>query len=165
MGIEITGVEDGVRLPTTALPVKVVEVEINGIVAAAAYSANDAFGDITTIPMPYPSGVIQWMMFLDLDDEGLEVDFMLCREKFTPTADNAAFAPADGDAGRRGCIMEWVAFATFTDLGAFQVSINRNLGIIYECADGKNLYCQGKSIGAPTIAAGSMPRLLLGVVP
>src|SRR3989304_2968583 len=75
---------------------KTARIIVPGIGAAAAYAAGDAFGDKFRIQVPR-EGTIATVVFLDLDDEGLQKDLVFFTRDFTATADNAAFAVSDVD--------------------------------------------------------------------
>lgn len=66
-------------------------------ITAGAYSAGDALGGELTFE-GMPSGyVIQSVMVIDKGNQDAEIDIFFFSEDFTPTADNAAFAPSAAD--------------------------------------------------------------------
>lgn len=130
---------------------------IPGIGAAAAYAAGDAFGDKFILLVP-PEGTISNIVFLDLDDEGIQKDLVLFREDFTATADNAAFAVSDDDLGN--CI-GIVTVNVFYNFSNNQVGIGTP-AFAYRAPSGR-LFCQFVTQGADNIAAGSEPKFFLVV--
>ena len=71
-------------------------MEVPGIGTGAVYAAGEAFGSKFHFNVP-KRGVIQTVIMLDLDDEGIETELWLFRNDFTATADNSAFAITDLD--------------------------------------------------------------------
>lgn len=131
-------------------------VDIAGIGTGAAYASGDAFGGKFTIEVP-KSGRIETLIMLDLDDEGIETELWMFRGNFAATADNSAFAISDADLLRLEGIISVVNFANANNN---RVGINNGLGLTYSAPEGV-LYCQCVTRGAPNIAAGNIPKLLL----
>ena len=131
-------------------------MEIPGIGAASAYASGDAFGTRFSFDVP-ASGIIETAIMLDLDDEGIQTDLWLFTDEFTQTADNAAFAVSDSDLMHLEAV---IAITNFANAANNQVGINNGLGMPFK-ASKKRLWCQCVTRGAPTIAAGNLPRVAL----
>lgn len=156
--------EDSEKIPKSRVS-KVVScplypVEIPGIVAANALDANDAFGTIVTLYVPY-SGIIYSATFWDLDDEGTQVDLEIFKHSITQIASDAAWAPTDID--MLSFITE-LSFAAFDDQINSQTSELTVIGKAYAAPEGK-FYIQAVCRGTPTIAAGASPRFQLQIIP
>lgn len=139
---------------------------VPGIVTGAAYQDGDAFGTTITFPgmvrTEVGSGQLYSATYLDLDDEGLQLDLHLFRAPptYTPT-DNAAYSPTDNDMLN---YIGTVTFASFSNFGANQVSVGTFSPIAFTSDTDANLYGQCVTRGAPTIADGNLPRIRLVVL-
>ena len=129
---------------------------IPGIGTGSAYASGEAFGTIFELQVP-KRGIIDMAIMLDLDDEGIQTELWLFSEKFTPTADNNAFAVTDNDLMNLQVIISVSAFA---NANVNQVGINNGLHIPYFAPKGI-LYCQCVTRGVPNIAAGHLPLVRL----
>ena len=134
-------------------------VQIPGIGKAAAYAAGDAFGGKSTFDVP-KSGIIEAVVMLDLDDEGIETELWLFGRDFDATADNSAFAPTDMDLRK---LVAVISITNFANASSNQVGINNGLSLPYAAPTGK-LYCQCVTRGAPNIAADNDPLVALRII-
>ncbi len=132
-------------------------VIVPGIGAAVAYATGDAFGTRFSFAVR-KEGTIQTVVFIDKDDEGINKELVLFRREFTATADNAAFAPSDGDL--MYCVGV-VSITTWFNFGSNQIGI-ATPGLFYVAPD-EILYCQIVTRGADDIAAGSIPAVFMVV--
>lgn len=135
-------------------------VEIAGIDTADAYTAKDTLGTLTTISVP-ESGILYSATLWDLDDEGSEIRLHIFKHEPTQIADDATYAPADGDIIK---LVTTLSFASFTDYQNSQVSELTNIGKAYT-APGGLFYIQAETRSTPTIAAGSQPKFQLQIIP
>ncbi len=131
-------------------------IQIPGIGTGSAYAAGEAVGTKFKIPVP-KNGIIDTILLLDLDDEGIETEFWMFREDFTATADNAAFDVSDEDLLNLECVIGITNFANAT---SNQVGINNGLGLPF-IAPNELLWCQCVTRGTPNIAALNIPRVAL----
>lgn len=78
------------------------ETVANPVVSLVAYAAGDAVGGLLEFPLalPYPgkSGRVVGIQIIDRDAIAAGLTLQLFKQTFTPSADNAAFAPSDADA-------------------------------------------------------------------
>jgi hypothetical protein len=137
------------------------EFEIPGIVAADAFDAADAFGEAFVLVDVPERGVIHYGRFVDLDDEGSQIDAYLYSGEITRVASDAAYAPTDAD-GRK--IITVLTFDTFNDMTAWQFAEVRNHNAGYHAPD-RRIYGQCKCTGTPTIAEGAMPLIFVAILP
>ena len=133
-------------------------VNVPGIGTGAAYATGEAVGTKFSFEVP-KSGTISVAVFLDKDDEGLEMDLVLFTDDFLETADNAAFAVTDNDLKN---FLSTITFATFKNFDANQVSTAAALGLDY-VAPKRRLWGQFVTRGAPNIAAGNLPQFSLTI--
>lgn len=131
-------------------------LEIPGIGTGAAYATGEAFGTKFKIAIP-EKGIIDTVIMLDLDDEGIETELWLFRENFTATTDNNAFAISDIDLLNLECV---IGITNFANAANNQVGINNGLGLAYSAPNGV-LWCQCVTRGTPNIAALNIPRVAL----
>ena len=125
-------------------------------ITAGAYSANEAVGGLITFTNVATadsrgSGVIQSITIIDDDKQNAELELHLFDRTFTPTADNAAFAPSDADLENYlGYILVTPAdYKDFVDNSVAHVS---NIGLAYDL-DGANLFGQLVTRGTPSYNA------------
>ncbi len=137
-----------------------VEFMVPGIAPADAFDAGDAFGTMYAIIVP-ERGIISYGLFLDLDDEGTEIDALFYTAPISVVASDAAFAPTDADARK---FVTALKFSAFDDWGLFRTSEIANHNVPYYAPQGK-LYGQCKCVSTPNIAAGSEPIIRLGILP
>ena len=130
--------------------------EISGIGTGSIYASGEAFGGKFTITVP-KKGVIETVMMLDLDDEGIETELWLFREDFTATADNAAFAVTDADLLKLEVV---IGITKFANASINQVGINNGLALPFLAPAGK-FWVQCVTRGTPNIAAGNIPLVAL----
>lgn len=162
------------RLPTDARIIGAIQVGktgdseyvvIPGIGTGAAYTDGYAFGTTITFPNVLRpnvgSGVLYSATYLDLDDEGLQVDLHLFKRPPTYVPiNNAAYSPSDSDLLASGYICT-VSFTTFSNFGANQVSYVGNIGRAFANAAGTDLYGQCVARGVQNIAAANLPMMSL----
>ena len=137
-----------------------VEFVVPGIAEADAFDAGDAFGVAFELVVP-PAGIISYGLFIDLDDEGTEIDAQLYSGPISVIASDAAFAPTDRDAM---LYVTALKFSAFDDWGSFRTSEIRDHNAPYHAPLGK-LHGQCKCVGTPNIAAGAAPVIRLGILP
>lgn len=139
---------------------------IPGIGTGAAYQDGDAFGTTITFPgVVNPntgSGIVMSATYLDLDDEGLQIDLHLFSERptYTPT-DNSAYAPTDTDLRS---YIGTVSFYTFSNFGSNQVSFVGNVGCAFTGVAGSDIWGQCVARGAHNIAADNLPMLRIATL-
>lgn len=133
--------------------------EIPGIGTGSAYTAADAFGTKFWFDVP-KHGVIEAVVYLDMDDEGIETEIWCFNEDFDATTDNDAFAVSDIDLRKLVAVISIVKFANAANN---QVGINNGLQLPYTATSGK-LYCQCVTRGAPNIAAANIPQITLRII-
>lgn len=136
---------------------KTQRIEIPGIGTAAAYASGDAFGGKFLLDVP-PMGIIASVVFLDLDDEGINKEVVLFDRDFTATADNSAFNVSDADL--LNCIGV-LSVDTWFDFGANRIGVG-SPALGYSAPSGR-LYCQVVTRGIDNIASGNLPKLFLAV--
>lgn len=139
---------------------------VPGIVTGAAYADGDAIGaGAIVFPNCLRSGVQSGQLYsatyLDLDDEGLQVDLHLYAAvpTYAPT-DNGAYAPSDADLVNSRYIGT-VSFATFSNFSSNQVSVGSFNPIGVAGAPGTNIYGHVVARGALNIAIGNLPLFRL----
>lgn len=141
--------------------ISIAETEIPGIGTGSPYAAGDAFGTKFELKVP-EKGIIQTVVFYDLDDEGLAKTLYLFSQDFTGTADNSALDISDTDLLLLVGHIQ-IAAADFADAGSGRVATVRvGPGLRYVAPEGR-LWCQVQTQGADNIAAGSIPRLELRI--
>ena len=156
---------DGIKISTSVkVQTKVVScpampLTIPGIGAGVAYTAGDVMGTIFEIDVP-PSGIIYSATLWDLDDENLQIDLEIFKNKPAQIADNAAWSPTDGS--MLGFLTE-IAFAGFDDHINSRTSEVNIIGKAYSVPNGK-VYIQAVTRGAHNIAAGSEPRVQIQII-
>lgn len=140
-------------------------VPIPGIGAATAYADSDAFGGRIHLPNLFRpavhSGVIVGAFFLDLDNEGIQVDVALFAAQFTATADNSAFAVSAADMLLLRGVVSISQFYAWSG-NRFGQDAGTNLHIVSASQD---LWAQCIIRGAANIAATAMPYLGITVEP
>ncbi len=143
---------------TTSKVYRTSPVEVPGIGTGAAYASGDAFGTSWEVVVPV-EGTITDVVFLDLDDEGIQKDFVLFDAPFTETSDNSAFDVNDVD------LLKCVGFISLTDFVDFNSNqVGRaSPALSYRAAGGK-LHGQIVTRGADNIAADNIPRFFLVIV-
>jgi len=149
----------GRRLQTDAKRLVVVTVEVPGIAAADAFDANDAVGTVFGVDVP-KAGWITGFKLIDPDDDTLALTAHVYSQPFVGAASDAAYTVAAGFA------RYWVTnvtFSTVEDEGGFKVS--EVVGETFYEAPGGKLWIQCSTTGTPTIAAGAMPILQIGIRP
>lgn len=129
------------------------------IVTGAAYADLDAMGVTPFLvsggPHAVPrSGVIQSAIYIDRDDEGLQIDLWLFTAQVGNQTDNSAFVVSDADLTR---VIDVIQFSSFRDANTGQVSVVNGIGTAYELQPGENMYGLLQARGALNIAAGALP--------
>ncbi len=137
-----------------------IPLSIPGIVAANALDANDCFGTVFEIFVPH-SGIIYSATLWDLDDEGSQVDLEIFKQDITHTASDAVWSPTDTD---MLAFVAELAFVSFDDHINSRTSELTNIGKAYTAPSGR-FYIQAVTRSTPNIAAGSMPRVQLHILP
>ena len=128
--------------------------------SGGAYTANDAMGILTKIPVP-KSGIIYSATFWDLDDEKTQVDLEIFNHEITQIASLDPWAPSDAD------ILFFVtelAFVSFDDHINSATSELTNIGKGYTAPEGF-LWIQAVTRSTPTIAAIAQPKFQLQIIP
>lgn len=126
-------------------------------ITAGAYSANDAVGGMMTLTSAglggQSSGIINSITIIDLAKQSLGIDIFIFDRSFTPTADNAAFDPSDGDMAN--CIgVISVSASDYYPWADGSVACKTNVNIPYVIpSDGTTIYAQAVTRGTPTYAA------------
>ena len=136
---------------------------IAGIGTAVAYASGDAFGTVTLLQGLPTSGIIQSLIFFDLDNEGVALELWLFRDTYTATADNAAWALTDADLVKSEGIIK-VATTDYVAGSSNQVGFRDAIAKSYIAPLGI-LYCQWVTRGAPNIAAANIPQFALRIIP
>lgn len=135
----------------------VATVDVEGVVAAAAYAAGDAVGTPFSVDVPR-AGWITGFKLIDPDDDTLALTAHVYTERFVGAADNAAYTVAAAYA------RTWVTSATFetsVDEGSFKAS--EVVGETFYKASGGKLWIQCSTTGTPNIAAGAFPIIQIGI--
>ena len=164
--LEVITRDDGLAVaPPVAGRTITRELEIPGIVAAAAYQALDAYGTLITIRDVFRpernSGVITNAFFIDLDDEGLQKDVWVFDRPVTGVADNSPLVLTDSDVlSFRGSF----SFTAWLDSNTSKVSSKENINIWINSTD-TNLYLWIQTQGADNVAAANIPHLGIVVLP
>ena len=160
MGANLEDIEQAVKeihIPkVVSCPSK--PIEIPGITAADIFDAGDCFGTIFEIAVP-KSGEIRSAIFLDLDDEGSQVDLEIFKDSITQIASDAAWDLPSTELLR---FVTELAFVAFDNHITCQSSDLTNIGKAYTAPGGK-LYIQAVCRGTPTIAANKSPRVQLQI--
>lgn len=129
----------------------------------AAYADGDAIGQMFRFPgclrTDTMSGQLYSATYLDMDDEGLQVDLHLFTGKltYTPT-DNGAYSP--DDAGMLTYVGT-VSFTSFFNFGSNQVSVGSFSPIALANAPSTDIWGQVVARGALNIAAANLPYFRL----
>ena len=136
-------------------------------VTAGAYSAGDAVGGLLTFTDATPGGngvsgaLLMSCVIADEAKQSIETDLVLFSESFTPTADNAAFAPSDAD------LLNCIGVVTVADYAAFSASsvgTVANVGLpIKLTGAGGGLFGQLVTRGTPTYAATTDVAVYIGL--
>ena len=139
-----------------------VPMTIPGIGTAAVYAGTAAIpeclGTLARLSVP-KRGIIVSATLFDLDDEGIQTDLEIFQNTITQVADNAAWTLSAIDSLQ---FVDEIPFFTFDDQLACQTSEARNIGKAYVAPLGL-FYIQAITRGAPTIAAGALPRFQLQI--
>ena len=124
-------------------------------ITAGIYSANDAVGGLITftnaVSPDLRTGTIQAFILID---DGLQSDateLHLFDRAFTPTADNAAFAPSDADLLNHLGYVE-LATGDYTDFATNSVGFVKNQKLPF-VLNGTSLFGQLVTRGTPTYTA------------
>lgn len=129
----------------------IVQIVVQAQVGTALYASGDALGSRFVIPNVVSadggSAVLESVVVIDKDDEGVQIDFPLFTRVFTATADNAAFAVSDVDL--ESCIGV-VSVSNYSDFANNQIGTARGLGLAFTIPEGRDLHCQAVVRGAPT---------------
>lgn len=135
------------------------------VITAGAYSANDAVGGLLTFAnstaVAGHTGVIQSVTIIDEAKQSADLELALFDTTFTPTADNAAFAPSDT------VILTCIAvipITTYYDFSVNSVGVAVNLGIAFKTSGSANLFGQLLTRGTPTYAATNDLTIKLGIL-
>ena len=158
-----------VYVPTDAPPLRVGRTlssgyqQPDGIGTGAAYSDGEAIGKMIRFPgvlrEDVRSGQLYSATYLDLDDEGLQVDLHLFTTKLTYSpSDNNAYSPTDAD---MMAYIGTVSFLSFYNLGANQVSVGTFSPIAVANAPSVDVWGQVVARGALNIAANNLPMFRL----
>lgn len=128
----------------------VVAPEVND---EAAYEANDAIGGLLEFAgaaLEGPnSGVVLSLTLIDRASQKADLDLVLFRREFTPTADGSAFDPDPDE------LLECVGVipireADYAEFAENSVATIRNVGLLYDLGAGfTSLYGQLVSRGMP----------------
>ena len=135
-------------------------IPIPGIGTGSAYAAGDAFWGKFQIGVPKRGTIITAIM-VDPDDEGIATEVYLSQADFTATADNSAFTFSD--TAEAYTTEGYLLFDVWKDYGSVRVSEASNVPKQYWAPTGR-LYCQCVTRGAPNIAAGKIPRVMLRIL-
>ena len=133
------------------------KADVEGVVVAAAYDANDAVGIPFSVDVP-KEGWITGFKLIDPDDDTLALTAHVFTERFVGAADNAAYTVA---AAYARVWVTSVTFSTTTDEGGFKTA--EVVGETFYKAPGGKLWIQCSTTGTPTIAAGAIPILQIGI--
>ena len=121
-----------------------------------AHAAGDALGGLMEFLVP-EIGRLDSAVFIDVDNEGSEVDLVLFNQPFVATTDNAPFAPTLSDIKN---MVGTISFSLFKAFNANQASTPTGIGLNFVAPHGK-LFGQNVCRGAPTIAADNPPQIEL----
>lgn len=155
MGINIDEVHGIVEIKSDVFVSE--RVRISGVGTGVAYASGDAFGSVLTFEVP-KKGIISNVIFIDVDDEGIQKDLIIFPRYFTPTPDNDPFNVTDEFTQ---LALGWVRILDFMDLNNSQIG-KATPALDYEAPEGR-LYCQLITRGADNIAAGSLPYIFLTI--
>lgn len=133
-------------------------VIIPGLTTGAAYTSGDAFGKQFWFDGVPKRGVIRGVIFYDKDNEKLAKELVLSPEEFTPTTNDAAFAPLAAELPRLFAIR--ILAGNFDAYSANSIGYVTGVDLPYVAPGGK-LWCQVVTRGADNIAAGSEPSVAL----
>lgn len=132
--------------------------EVPGIVASAAYAAEDALGLVADIEVP-EDGVLTNLLSIDTDDNAITFNALIFNEKPTVVADNAAFTLAAADFDK---LVGVVTVDSFVAVAADTLGTENNIDLAYH-APLKRLWIQLVTTGTPNFAAGTSIWLKLGI--
>ncbi len=138
------------------LPIEteIVVVRVKPVIGTGAYASGDALGAKFGLPDVVRekggAAILESVVVLDQDDEGVQIDFPLFARNFTATADNAAFAVTDADL--EFCVGV-VSVSNYANFSVNQVGTARGLGLALVIPTGRDLFCQAVVRGTPTFAA------------
>jgi len=135
----------------------VVVTEVQGVVPAVAYTANDAVGAVFSVEAP-KEGWITGFKLIDPDDDTLALTAHVYNELFVGAADNAAYTVA---AAYARFFVTSATFSTSTDEGSFKTS--EAVGESFYRSPTGRLWIQCSTTGTPTIATGLSPILQIGI--
>ncbi len=120
-----------------------------------AYSANDIFADTQPIAgamrVTGGKGVLDSLLVIDLDDQGVDFDFVLMQDHGSLGTENSAVTIADADALK---VLGTVPVLTsdYVDLINSQVATLRNVGLPVQATAGTtSLHLGVITRGAPTL--------------
>jgi len=159
MALTVKKINDPVKVVTSTFASG--RYQIPGITTGAAYADGDVIGRQFSIKVP-KSGVIQSAVFYDLDDEGIQIDFILHRSQWTTViADNDPMDLADDDLVK---IIDVLEFSTFVDFTNGRISFLNSIGKAYVVGDDNLLWVTARARGIVTIAAGNLPQFQLTIL-
>ena len=132
----------------------IVTVSIRPVIDTGLYASGDALGARFGLPNVVGkdggSAILESVVVLDQDDEGVQIDFPLFTKTFTGTTDNDAFAITDDDL--QNCIGH-VSVSNYANFNVNQVGTARGLGLAFTIPTGRSLFCQAVVRGTPTYAS------------
>ena len=156
MGIDIDEVHSVV--PIKADPFVSERLTVPGIGTAAPYASGDAFGGLLVFEVPR-KGTIANVLFFDLDNEAINKELVLFSVKFTETADNSPFDPADFELLSSIGVVFINTWSSFANNG-----LGQGVPALSYIAPAGRLYGQLVTRGADNIAASNLPAIQMVVV-
>lgn len=126
-----------------------IPAQIPGSDSAVTIETGDTIGRCFSINVP-TSGVVISARLLDFDDEGVQVDVYVFKEKIADIATDSPYAPTVAEGFT---FLTELNFIPWTDQGVFRTSEIKNIGVGYSVPSGL-LWFQAVTRGGITIAAG-----------
>ena len=123
-----------------------VSLQFSYFTGSQAYTAGDVLG----FPFPVYLKKINQIMVIDVEKAIVAVKLYFFSGPFAPTADNAAFAPADADAR---LILWYASYTNTVAQSANQIIYSGLTDLPILMPDSKIPWCQLVCVGTPTFAA------------
>lgn len=140
-------------------------ISLTPTISTSAYTAADAVGGLLTFADATAkaghTGVIQSVTIIDEAKQSAGLELALFDTTFTPTADNATFAPSD--AVILTCI-GIIPITTYYDFSVNSVGMAENIGLAFKTSGSANLFGQLLTRGTPTYAATNDLTVKLGIL-
>lgn len=140
-------------------------VDVTLSLDTSVYASGDVMADTQVVTnavrVADGTGVLQSILVLDEDDQGLAFDLIFIQDNVSLGTENAA--PSITDAHARSILgLVSIASADFIDLGGARIATKTGLGLVVKPTSGtRNIYVAAITRGAPTHTASGV-RLRLG---